>query len=391
MSLFDDLMRVETRPKRQNEASFDYLNRSARPGIAAIRFLFEDWFARLPDFGKANLRARFRKREEVSHQGAFFELFCHELLRRSSYEVELHPTLANGKAPDFLVCRACVPQFYFEATLAANSEADQAAERRIAVLHDTLDRMDSPDYFLDMEYEGTPEDNIDGHALRGALRRWLGTLDFNGVVRLSRDGRYQELPRLNWRLGEFLLTFRPVPKSPQFRDQPGARSVGIVMPGTMRTLHTHDAIRAAIDRKAAKYKNLDCPLVVAVNVMDDFCDDDDIYNALFGERQVVARRQRDGGWSHEESRIPNGAWRGRRGARSVGVSATIIVHQLVPTTLRVTQIEVIHNPWSAHPLATDLFSLPQRSVRLPGGQIDRRPGTTSADVMGIPEPWPVPD
>jgi hypothetical protein len=102
MSLFDDLMRVETRPKRQNEASFDYLNRSARPGIAAIRLLLEGWFVRLPDSGKADLRARFRKREEVSHLGAFFELFCHELLCRSGYEVEIHPALPNGKTPGFL-------------------------------------------------------------------------------------------------------------------------------------------------------------------------------------------------------------------------------------------------------------------------------------------------
>ncbi len=391
MSLFDELRRVETRPKRQNEASFDYLNGSARPGIAAIRLLFEDWFERLPDSGKADLRARFRKGEEVSHHGAFFELFCNELLRRSGYEVEVHPTLPNRKTPDFLVSRACVPQFYFEATLAANSEADQAAERRIAELHDTLDRMDSPDYFLDMEYEGTPEDNVDGRALRGALGRWLGTLDFNDVVRLSQDGRYQELPRLDWALGEFSLTFRPIPKSPELRGQPGARPVGVVMPGAMRALNTHDAIRTAIERKAAKYRNLDCPLLVAVNVMDDFCDDDDIYDALFGEQQVVARRQRDGGWTHEQARIPNGAWHGRRGARNVGVSAAIIVHQLVPTTLRVAQVEVIHNPWSAHPLAADLLPLVQRSVRLPGGQIDRRPGTSAADVLGIPKPWPIPD
>src|SRR6266403_1721956 len=242
MRLFDDLARVESRPKRQNEASFDYLNGSARPCIAAIRLLFEDWFAHLPDTAKADLGARFRKREEISHQGAFFELLWHELLYQSGYEIEIHPRLPNGKTPDFLASRAGVPQFYFEATLAANSEAEQAAEKRIAELHDTLDRMDSPDYFLEMEYEGTPKDNIDGRAIRGALGKWLGTLDFNEVVRLSQDGRYQELPRLEWQLGGFSLTFRPIAKSPKLRGQPGARPVGIVMPGDMRALHTHDAI-----------------------------------------------------------------------------------------------------------------------------------------------------
>ena len=43
-----------------------------------------------------DLRARFRKREEINHQGAFFELFCHELLYRSNFDVEVHPKLPNG-------------------------------------------------------------------------------------------------------------------------------------------------------------------------------------------------------------------------------------------------------------------------------------------------------
>src|SRR5690242_6834994 len=91
MPLFDQIVRAERRARRQNEGSFDYMNTSARPGVAAIRELLEVWFERLPESAKADIRARFRSRDEVQHQSAWFELFWHGLLRCSGYDVEVHP------------------------------------------------------------------------------------------------------------------------------------------------------------------------------------------------------------------------------------------------------------------------------------------------------------
>jgi hypothetical protein len=167
---------------------------------------------------------------------------------------------------------------------------DPAADRRLAQLHDTLDRMDSPDYFLTFEYRGSPEDNIRGRALRERLGRWLQQLDFEEISRLYRDQNHGAIPTFSWSEQGLTLTFKPVPKGPRFRGQHGARPVGVVLPMEMRLLHTHDDIRAAVEGKATKYGALELPLVVAVNVMDDFCEDIDIWNALFGEEQLVACR-----------------------------------------------------------------------------------------------------
>ena len=70
MPLFDQVVCEDIRPRRQNESSFDYMNSSARPSISAIRELLERWFEQLPDNVKADVRARFRSRDEVQHQGA---------------------------------------------------------------------------------------------------------------------------------------------------------------------------------------------------------------------------------------------------------------------------------------------------------------------------------
>ena len=138
MTLFEQLVRTEARPRRQNESSFEYLNTSARPGICAIRDLLETWFDHLPYGAQADISGRLRSREDVQHKSAFFELFWHELLRSGGYEVEIHPSMDDVVTnPDFLARRYGVSQFYLETTLAM-PPGDAAADRRLATLHGHL-------------------------------------------------------------------------------------------------------------------------------------------------------------------------------------------------------------------------------------------------------------
>lgn len=252
--------------------------------------------------------------------------------------------------------------------------------------------MNSPDYFLEFQYRGSLEGNIRGRTLRERLERWLHQLNFEEISRSYRDQNYGTVPTFTWSEQGLSLTFNPIPKGPETRGQPGARPVGAVMPMEMRMLRTHDDIRAAVEGKATKYGALERPLVVAVNILDDFCGDIDIWNALFGEEQQVAIRQADGQWQDEWGpRVPNGAWRGRGGPRNTLVSAVVITHQLSPSNLRTHAVELIHNPWAAHPLPAESLQLPQRTVDVPSGQIHRQDGMSAADLLGIPDPWPVPD
>lgn len=392
MTLFDDIARVEARPRRQNEGGFDYMNGSARPGIHAIRVLLEQWFEQLPGESQADIRGRFRSRGCAQHESAFFEMYWHELLRCCGFAVDVHPAVPNAATnPDLVALDNGQRQFYLEATLAM-PPGDPAADRRFAELHDTLDRMNSPDYFVEIEYRGDPQGNIRGRVIRERLERWLGDMDHDEISRLYARGDYGAVPKLSLTEQECLLTFTPIPKGPELRGQPGPRPVGIVLPAEMRIVRTHDDIQAAIEGKAAKYGELDRPLIVVLNVMDDFCDDQDIWNALFGEEQVVAIRQPDGRFRDEwGQRVPNGAWYGRAGARNQLVSAVSIVHQLSASTLRTRAVTIVHNPWARNPLPVGAMPIPQLTISIPDGRIERRDGRTHADVLGIPDPWPVQD
>ena len=163
------------------------------------------------------------------------------------------------------------------------------------------------------------------------------------------------------------------------------------MPAEMRQLRTHEDIRAAVEGKAVKYGDLNRPLVVVVNVMDDFCEDEDVWNALLGEGGVVARLHLNGHIREQWERAPNGAWLGGGGPRNRLVSAVSIVHQLSPSTLRTRSVPLIHNPWATNPLPLDALSIPQATISVPDGRIHRHDGRDHADILGVPNPWPVPD
>jgi len=392
MPLFDDFERTELRARRQNEGAFEYMNASARPGIGAIRTLLEQWFGYLPLGAQPDVRGRFRSHDSAQHESALFELYWHELLRRCGLTVAVHPPVPNVAAnPDLLALRDGERQFYLEATLAM-PPGDPAADRRFAELHDTLDRMQSPDYFLEIGYRGSPQGNLRGRVIREKLERWVRDLDYAEVSRLYSRGDYAAVPNLTLTEQECILTFTPIPKGPDVRGQLGVRPVGIVLPAEVRLLRTHDDIRAAVEGKATKYGELDRPLIVALDVLDDFCEDRDVWNALFGEEQILAVRGPDGQfrdeWGH---RAPNGAWRGRAGPRNQIVSAVSIVHQLSADTLRTRTVTIIHNPWARNPLAIGTLPIPQITISVPGGRIQRQDGRNHADVLDIPTPWPIRD
>jgi hypothetical protein len=171
-------------------------------------------------------------------KAAWLELFWHEVLHRSGYEVEVHPTIANvATNPDFLANRDGA-QFYLEATLAMAPD-DPAAERKLAELHDTLDRMDSPDYFLEFQYRGSPEGNIRGRSLRERLERWLR--------QPYQDQNYGAVPTFTLDEQGVSLTFIPIPKDrargQAFRSYCLHGRAHAETPGLLRS-NTHDGLAA---------------------------------------------------------------------------------------------------------------------------------------------------
>jgi hypothetical protein len=87
--VFSQNERTEPRPKRETESSFVYLDNSARPMAAWARDLVESWFTHYPASAQKEWRDRYRSDDDQEHGSAFFELYCHEFLRRHGFSIEI--------------------------------------------------------------------------------------------------------------------------------------------------------------------------------------------------------------------------------------------------------------------------------------------------------------
>lgn len=324
--LFDEIERRDTRLKHERESKFAYLNISARAPMIAARGVFEQWFASYPESGKADLRARFRSSIDAQHQSAFWELYLHELFSRLGFTLEPHPQIDGSRNhPDFLVKEGNDAKFYLEGIVAGlPSEKDVGAEARLAEVLDLVNKMPIDDWFLQVEYRGSPETPPPVKELRRQLESWLASLDLKAIDAALKAEEWDSLPKFEWQHDGLTLTFTPSPKSSNVATSPESKPIGILM-GEGHFLATHEDIRRAIKAKSKKYGRLSLPLVVAVNAVSEHCDEFDINNALFGTERFVYTATPDGRVEPKGAeRGLDGVWFGPKGPRNEAVSAVLI-------------------------------------------------------------------
>jgi hypothetical protein len=384
----DDIARVQHRPKYEAEPLYAYYNTSARPSVTALRGLLEQWFAQYPDEARTDLRERFRSPIDVQHQAAFFELYVHRLVSCMGYGLMPHPDVPdNSSRPDFLVCKCGTPVFYLEITIAASSAPEQGQEKRAAVVYDTLNGVDSPNFFLHVDVRGAPNTPPAGARLREDLHRWLATLDPDELANQLSESGLDGLPTFEWQHDGWILAFSPIPKAPEHRGKAGVRPLGSRVSGGWS--RSHESVRKAISSKGKKYTNVDLPLVIAVNVLDDSTDDFDVMNALLGEECITFPVYVDGrpGEPHE-TRKRNGAWTGPRDPQGRKVSAVVVAYHLNPWRMADESPRLIHHPWARRPVAPELWPLEQWVPDARAGRYDTRRGKAAAELLGLPNPWP---
>jgi hypothetical protein len=304
------------------------------------------------------------------------------------YQAVAHPPLEGVQtSPDFLVLRDTQPKFYVEVTATYPSKEEQAAEARTADMYDKVNDLDSPNFFLGIESIGAPSESLPKRELNKKLQAWLSTLDPDVVAAECSMGK--AYPSVELPFEGCQVTFEALPKGTENRGRQGIRTLGIILPETV-TANARLAIRDAISLKARKYKELSYPLIVAVNVMSEFCHEIDIMDGLFGTEGATESVQPDGTvktiWN---LRDPNGAWSGPAGPRNCAASAAMVVAQLSPWTIAIDTPELIHNPWAKLPLDQALWPLPQKIAL--NNRVIRKSGKSAKDLLGLPDPWPVPE
>lgn len=389
MCLFDRIERTWAEPASHGESSFSFLNRSALPEEECIREQLELWFDRLPENGKMELRNRFRDQDDRQHLGAFFELYCHEMLVRQGYTVELHQSPPNGKktCPDFLVKVKDEPLFYLETTLAAESNDDQAESRRKNQLYDLLDLLDSPNFFLGIEIVSSSVQVPGSAPIRAFLRDWLSQLDPDQVS--MQYERNQELPKITWTDNhEWEIEFTAIPKKKEARGTPGVRPLGMFFQQPRR-IDSRSALLRSLKSKAGYYGELDLPFIIAVDAVDEWVFESDfsVSSALFGKEILHFDRR-----SLEllpSTREPNGLWWGPKGPRFTRVSGVLFAFQNRPFSCCRKTPELWLNPWATRVFDPVWWEGPQRVPDMVTGQMEKRSGRNAWETLGLNPTWPM--
>lgn len=148
-------------------------------------------------------------------------------------------------------------------------------------------------------------------------------------------------------------------------------------------------VLGTLKAKSSRYGKLDLPYVIAVGLMLDFAEFDDLEQALYGpETFVITRTDANRQPQMVISRQPNGLWQRGREHRGTRVSAVLSLQSPSMNSLTAAEPSVWINPWATKPLG---YEYPFSTVRaeLLKNHLQRTPGALAPyETFGLHEDWP---
>ena len=267
------------------------------------------------------------------------------------------------------------------------SKAEAAAKARLNQVYDILNETKSPNFFITVGVEGQLPNQPPAARMRRFLEEQIALLDPDEIAELLRTAGIDALPRWNLEHEGCRFEFQPVPMREEARGKPGHRPVGSTSEGA-KMIDPRTPIRDAIMGKAERFKALDLALVIAVNALDFFVDQETVLEALFGQEAIQARALEIGSSEPELVRVLDGAFTMPSGPRYRRVSAVLVARMLNHWSVGSTaDLRLYHNPYAVRRLTVELNRLPQAVPQ--DGVMKWVDGEKVGRVLGLPEGWPM--
>lgn len=384
--LFDEKLRTHSGPKTYGERDLDFLERSGRKEADKVREFLNYWIGRFPEEEQRELISRMQSRDSKAFESATFEIILYAILTNLGATIKIHPDLDNGseKHPDFLVSFGAGEEFYVEAVLASeHSDAELAAERRKNVVLDSIERLESPNFFLGINADGNPDTPPSGKALRRELSAWLATLDPDEVTNTVDKHGVEAFPKMPWHHDGWKIEFEAIPIKPEKRGN-GQRVIGMLS-GSARFINKWQPIRDALRSKGNRYGALSKPLIVAVNVETFSLDKIDEMQALYGQEEYVFSRESP---EHQPTmrRAANGLWNGPHGPQYTRISGAWLFGGINLWNIVSRKNTVYFNPWAQIAAPDELRKLNHASAN--EEKMEWVDGVSLAELLGLESSWP---
>ncbi|MDI3312950.1 MAG: hypothetical protein QJR12_01285 [Mycobacterium sp.] len=381
-TLFDQFARNDSSLMSYGGSVFDFYNRVDEPKWARVRDELEEWYSHYPDHG-GRLRKDFRSRDQDQHFGAWWELYMYTFYRLLEYEVTPHPTLPNGKKPDFLITRDGAGTY-----VECKAVIERPRNALEAWIFDCTNKASHPDFILilDIEQEGRQQPRI--AQIRTPIEKWLQGLNADDEVAAREAGK--PLPTLPLPIGDWQLLYTAYALPPEQRGKYtrllGLHSARVVMYDNV------GLIRRAVRDKGKKYTDVDTPLeypfIVALNTATVFIDDDEIDDALFGSRSTLFNPYGEPKFT-PLGRLPNGYWR----ADPLGgtrVSAVLMGLNIDPVGAAKDTPRMWINPWAPMPIF-ETYGLATNTLQDDGQVLRTNGNLVIHELFDLPSDWPLVD
>ena len=378
-SLFDSFERTCLEFAKHNDNTYEYYNNSARTDMSKVRDTLERWFHNYPEEEKKELKNRFKK----DFDSSFYELFLHELFCKLGYDITIHPDLPSSpKKPDFLISKDNL-ELYIEAKVVKGKTMEQEAfERKRNELYDNLNKLNTKDFFLNIEdvcfltqkQPGTKEmikcieeelKKIDPDILREELEK-------NGI---------QNLPKIEYKNRDVHIIVSPIPVSPSTREEK-IRPIGIYPEAFWGG--GEESLKESIEKKAKRYGKLDKPFIVCLNSLDIRTSGKiDVDNAIWG---TVAFSWSTNPESKDEKWIRqlDGVFCDKKGVRLKNLTG-VFVSKVCPHNIPVANYWLYEHPFSENKMDFDKIGLKFNYIS--EGKIIDNTGDNIGDILEIPKDW----
>lgn len=381
MKLFDHKERTDSNPANHLDNTYDFYDRSSLPQVEQIRNTLNQWFSSYHDSEKKELKTRF----QTEFSAAFFELFLHELFKKEGFTFEPHPNVpGTSKKPDFLVTGNGL-EFYLEAKESTDkSDSERSLENRINQLYDSLNQIDSPNFFLRInELNLKSKNQPSGKTIKRYLERELKNFDPEEITKQIQANGLDGTGTITFEDDNVLLVVSLISKSPELRGKEGVRPIG-VYPFQSFWGGSDESIKTAIEKKASRYGVPDKPYLICINATSEKgLDHYDMMNALFGSLQVTYStnpENRDERWT----RALDGAFLNSSGPKFTRVSAIFITH-VHSANLHVANHWLIKHPYATKELSFDPFRL--EKILVIDNKIETIKGNSIKEILEIPDNW----
>ena len=372
MSLFDSIARDQPNDHNEQTSRFDFINKS--PLHCGVRDTLETWFRDFPSCAQPDLRKRFRSKVLENHEGAFFELFLHELLRRLGCSLEPHPMITGTKnKPDFRV-RHQGDCFYVEATAVGQADGPFTRNNNEEDVINKLKQLKSPYFDIAINMEGKLNETLNKEYVCCPFRELLSSHQPDEVRKLIDRGGVSAAPSRILSHKGWSLTGRLVPINKQEKYASESRPIRIHNAVAKRT-NVVSPLRNALRKKSGKYGSLDRILIMALNARDMFYNGEDHdLDLLFGDQAVQISEDRS-----NTIRIKNGLW---SQDSCHHIDAVAMFGKVDAFNFPYASVCIYFNPWKPSIVIPDvLFQLPYAMVC--GDKIKRVAGRKVADILGV--------